>query len=201
MTSTTFTHDNKHSILVCTGDRDGSVRLWLASHDLLSDMKPPSAGSFSQVKWYKSKGKHCVTKIKFINQNTLISGNNQGDVRVWEVDQMKGPVENDDSIVSGLSLQFLLKGLHNGPVETAMNIGDVVITSGGNNGNIIAFDASDGRILGALVCHFGKETYDETTGEKGCVKSCVVGATVVGNKLVSLCRDGVLAKWAYSKND
>lgn len=72
MTSTTFIKDKEPSILVCTGDRDGSVRLWLAAYDLLSDAKPPSEGGiFNQVKWYKSKGKHCVTKTKFISQKVI----------------------------------------------------------------------------------------------------------------------------------
>jgi WD40 repeat protein len=193
MTSSTFTNDNKISILVCTGDRDGSVRLWLAPNDLLSDTKPPSGGIFRQVKWYKSKGKHCVTKTKFINESVLVSGNNQGDIRIWDVE---GIAENDDT-VPGLTLRYFLKSAHNGPVETALSIGDVVVTSGGNDGNLVAWDATSGQRLGAVLCHYGQETFDESTGEKGTVKSCVMGATVVKKRLVSLCRDGALAEWYF----
>jgi WD40 repeat protein len=193
MTSTTFIDNGKTSILVCTGDRDGSVRLWLAPIDLLSDTKPPSGGIFSQVKWYKSKGKHCVTQTKFINHSVLVSGNNQGDIRMWDVE---GITENG-VIVPGLTLRYFLKAAHNGPVETVLNIGDVVVSSGGNDGNLIAFEATSGRRLGAVLCHYGQETFDETTGEKGTVKSCVMGAAILNKRLVSLCRDGALAEWHF----
>lgn len=104
-----------------------------------------------------------------------------------------------ENLVPGLTLRYFLKAAHNGPVETAMNIGDVVITSGGNDGNLIAWDVTSGKKLGALLCHYGQETFDETTGEKGSVKSCVMGAAVVNDRVISLCRDGVLAEWVFSE--
>ena len=197
MTSTAFVENDKQFCLVCTGDREGSVRLWLAKDDLLEG-KPSSEAAFNQVKWYKSKGKHCVTMAKFVNSYMLVSGNNQGDIRIWNLITMDETDEDFHDIVPGLTLFHSFKHAHNGPVETAMSLGDVIITSGGNDGNLFGWDATSGKQLGAISCHYGQETFDETTGEKGVVKSCVVGAQVVNNRLISLCRDGVLAEWRFS---
>ena len=192
MTSTTFVENNKAFNLVCTGDREGSVRLWLAMDGFL-DSNSSSEALFNQVKWYKSKGKHCVTMAKFVNSHMLCSGNNQGDVRIWNLVTMDG-TDDGNNTFPGLSLCHFFKHAHNGPVETAMHLGDVIITSGGNDGNLFGWDMTSGKQLGVLSCHYGQETFDETTGEKGLVKSCVVGAQIVNNGLISLCRDGVLAE-------
>jgi WD40 repeat protein len=135
---------------------------------------------------------------KFINDHVLVSGNNQGDIRMWGIEKMKES-EESENVLPGLSLRYFLKAVHNGPVETAMNIGDVVITSGGNDGSLIGWCSTTGKKIGSLTCHYGQETFDETTGEKGVVKSCVIAALAVNDRLISLCRDGVLAEWKFGK--
>jgi WD40 repeat protein len=197
MTSTTFVEDDKQFCLVCTGDREGSVKLWLASDDILKG-DPPNEATFHHIKWYKSKNKHCVTMAKFVNSHMLVSGNNQGDIRIWNLITMDETDEDYHGIVPGLTLCYSFKHAHNGPVKTAMSLGDVIITSGGNDGNLFGWDATSGKQLGVISCHYGQETVDETTGEKGVVKSCVVGAQVMNNRLISLCRDGVLSEWRFS---
>ena len=196
MSSTTFIEDNREFSLVCTGDRAGSVKLYLASDGLLEN-KLSNETPFIHIKWYKSKGKHCVTMAKFVNSQMLVSGNRQGDIRIWNLATMHEIDEDSDETVPGLTLSHLLKHAHNGPVETVMNLGDVIITSGGNDGNLIGWDATRGKKLGTISCHYGQETFDANTGEKGLVKSCVVGAQVVDKRLISLCRDGVLAEWKF----
>ena len=194
--SATLGKNHKKAILVCTGDRDGSMKLWLTSYDFLSKSKHASGDLFDQVKWYKSKANQCVTVTKFINSHSLVSGNVKGDIRLWEVESIAKSSE-DESKVPGLTMRHLLKCAHNGPVETVTNIGDAVITSGGNDGNLVGWDISTGQKIGTISCHYGQETFNESTGDKGVVHSCVVSNIVVDDRLISLCRDGILAQWVF----
>lgn len=63
------------------------------------------------------------------------------------------------------------------------------------------WDLTSGEKIGTVSCHYGQVTFDETTGEQGTVKSCVVGIQIGNGRLISLCRDGVLAEWVFEEDN
>lgn len=195
MTSTLIKKESESLVLVCTGDSDGSIRLWRSPSDLLFNS---AENTFRHVKWYKSKAKHKVTTAKFIQSNLLVSGNIQGDIRIWDLTQTH---ESGGQLVPGLSLRFYLKNAHNGKVgKVCIGLGDILLTAGGNDGSLSGWDLTTGKNVLTLCCHEGKESSHPTKKEKVIAKSSVVGAVLTGqgDRLVTLCRDGVLSDWAFA---
>lgn len=195
MTSTLIKKESESLVLVCTGDSDGSIRLWTSPSDLLFNS---AENTFRHVKWYKSKAKHKVTTAKFIQSNLLVSGNIQGDIRIWDLTRTH---ESGGQLVPGLSLRFYLKNAHNGKVgKVCIGLGDILLTAGGNDGSLSGWDLTTGKKVLTLCCHEGKEISHPTKKEKVIAKSSVVGAVLTGqgDRLVTLCRDGVLSDWAFA---
>jgi WD40 repeat protein len=199
MTSTAIAKGNESTILLCTGDSDGAIGVWSASSGLLSRCNADSV-VFHQIQRCETRGRHLVTAIKFIQKNVLVSGDNQGDIRVWDLDCTDSSVRNDDRMLPSLQLRRHLKSAHNGSVEMCMNVGNILMTSGGNDGNIAGWDTTSWKKIGALCCHQGKDAVHPTTSARDVLKSCVVGAILTrkDNRLVSLCRDGVISDWTHA---
>ena len=101
-----------------------------------------------------------------------------------------------DGLLPKLKLINDLIGSHNGAVEFMTNIGDALLTSGGNDGKLIMRDVNTGSKLGFLDCHPGVHI----AGVKQKLKSCVVEVFLNGKdgRLISLCRDGVLQQWMFA---
>lgn len=182
--------------MICTGDRDGNIRLWLKpDDDLVGLCARVETQKFKHVQVYKSStqsgtGFHLVTRAFFVDNNLLITGTNNGDVRFW---QMQVTESASRAIGRGplpaLTLRYDLIGIHNGAVELLTVVGDVLLSSGGNNGKIVGWDISTGRRLGSIRCHPGRRL----EGEGGTIRSCVVDLLVSEkDTLISLCRDGTL---------
>lgn len=198
MTSTAIAKGNDSTILICTGDSDGAIWLWSASSGLLGTCHADNV-AFHQIQRFETRGKHLVTAMKFIQRNVLVSCCNQGDIRVWDLHCTNSAVSNSDQVLPSLQLRRHLKSAHNGSVEMCMNVGDILLTSGGNDGNIAGWDTMTWEKIGALCCHQGKDAVHPTTRTRDVIKSCVVGAILTrkDNRLVSLCRDGVIFDWIY----
>ena len=92
--------------------------------------------------------------------------------------------------VPALTLRYDLMGIHNGAVDLLTVVGDVLLSSGGNDGKIVGWDITTGLRLGAIRCHPGTRL----EGGGGAVRSCVVDLLLSGKEgiLISLCRDGRL---------
>ena len=185
--------------ILCTGDRDGKVRLWLVGND------GSSTKTFRHLHQYNSStqtgtGFHLVTKAKFINDTVLVTGTNQGSVRIWCLEFKNDPGRNfGKGPLPKLQLRYDLMGQHSGSVEVCTNVGDVLLTSGGDDGKIIGWDINSGLKIGqALSCHPGKKLTRLDNGEETNVNSSVIDfiLNVMDGKLISLCRDGVLAEWS-----
>ncbi len=145
-------------------------------------------------------GYHLVTRAMFImNSSLLITATNNGDVRFWQLTCVgnpsrvlgKGPLPN-------LSLRYDLNSIHNGGIELLMNIGDILLTSGGNDGKIIGWDISKGIKLGRLCCHLGSDIEERGVAVAN-IRSCVVDLLISGKdgSMVSLCRDGKLRQLKF----
>lgn len=184
--------------VICTGDRDGNIRLWLKPDDDLVGLcsRGFEGQKFRHVQLYKSStqsgtGYHLVTRAFFVHDNLLITGTNNGDVRFWQMQVAESPSRSiGRGPVPALTLRYDLMGIHNGAVELLTVVGDVLLSSGGNDGKIVGRDISTGLILGTIRCHPGRQL----EGRGGAVHSCVVDLLLSGTEgsLISLCRDGSL---------
>ena len=132
-----------------------------------------------------------------------ITGTNNGDVRFWRLQLAedssratgKGPLP-------GLKLRYDLTGIHNGAVELLVPVGDVLLSSGGNDGKILGWDISTGLRLGEMQCHPGTpvDAAGNVVATGGnMLRSCVVDLAMNGRDgtLISLCRDGSLTQLSF----
>lgn len=196
--ASTVVHSQGRSLsILCTGDRDGNIRIWLKPDDDLVGLCTRTAQQkFRHIQLYKSSthrgtGCHLVTRAMFVKGDLLITGTNNGDVRFWQLRCIEDPSRSlDKGPLPNLTLRYDLMGVHNGAVELLMNVGDVLLSSGGNDGKITGWDISSGLSLGCVPCHPGTRLQDGTAT----VRSCVVDLLISGKagSLISLCRDGSL---------
>ena len=196
--STSMESNGHFYSVICTGDRDGNIRLWLKPDDDLVGLcsRGFEGQKFRHVQLYKSStqsgtGYHLVTRAFFVHDNLLITGTNNGDVRFWQMHVAESPSRSiGRGPVPALTLRYDLMGIHNGAVELLTVVGDVLLSSGGNDGKIVGRDISTGLILGTIRCHSGRRL----EGGGGAVHSCVVDLLLNGTEgsLISLCRDGSL---------
>mmetsp|Transcript_33895 Transcript_33895/g.72276 ORF Transcript_33895/g.72276 Transcript_33895/m.72276 type:complete len:263 (+) Transcript_33895:1-789(+) len=193
--------DRSFSVL-CTGDRDGNIRVWLKPDGDLEDLRASASGQkFRHVQLYKSSthrgtGYHLVTRAMFVgDDNLLITGTNNGDVRFW---QLQCAEDSSKAIGKGplpsLTLRYDLMGIHNGAVELLMNVGDVLLTCGGNDGKILGWDISTGLRLGSVQCHPGRRIEE---GGGDILYSCVVDRLMSRKdvRIITLCRDSSLRQF------
>ncbi|KAL7533642.1 LOW QUALITY PROTEIN: hypothetical protein ACHAXR_005360, partial [Thalassiosira sp. AJA248-18] len=163
MASTVIHSQGQPLSVLCTGDRDGNIRIWLKPDDDLKGLCTPMGQKFRHIQLYKSSthrgtGYHLVTRAKFIRNNLLITGTNNGDVRFWQLQCVEDPTRSiGKGPLPSLTLRYDLMGIHNGAVELLMNVGDVLLSSGGNDGKIVGWDISTGLRLGSIRCHPGRQ--------------------------------------------
>jgi len=199
--STTIMSGGRFYSVLCTGDRNGNIRLWLKPDDDLVELcSRPESQKFCHIQHVKSSTQsvHLVTHALFVHDNLLITGTNNGDVRFWqmnvtEVASRTGP---------HLTLRYDLMGIHNGAVELLTNVGDVLLSSGGNDGNIVGWDINTGRRLGTIQCHSGTRLRFNDGEDIMTLRSCVVDMLLSGKEgsLISLCRDGSLRLFKMNVN-
>eukprot|EP00804_Cyclotella_cryptica_P020164 CCRYP_014920-RB/>CCRYP_014920-RB protein AED:0.18 eAED:0.21 QI:257/0/0/1/0/0/4/0/852 len=192
MTSTVISKENDSTILLCIGDSNGTVGVWSASSGLLSRCNEGSE-IFHLIARHESARQYLVTALTFVQKNMFVSGDNQGDIRVWDLDCTHGSMRNADNLSLSLKLRRHIKSAHNGSVELCMNIRNVLMTSGGNDGNIVGWDTVSWKKIGVFCCHQGKDVLHPTTQASHVLKSCVVGAILTG-------RDGRLTGMTYEFN-
>ncbi len=197
MASTTVETEDYSIAIICTGDSNGKIRLWLRptlwSHQSHTYFLP------SQVKQAGTRT-GLVTRMKFIHSNLLVTCTNNGDLRIWkilcweELRYIGGGFRPEPR----LKLKYDKMNLHDGAVEVVMNVGDMLLTSGGNDGKVIGVDLNNGLILQSIDCHAG-ERLQNSEGSTLLAKSCVVDMIVSGKEgcMISLCRDGTLQRWSF----
>lgn len=198
MASTTVETEDYSIAIICTGDSNGKIRLWL---------RPPDSFNLSDTYFVPSQVKQAgtrtglVTRMNFVHNNLLVTCTNNGDLRIWKLqcwDELCRYNGGEIGPKPQLKLKYDKMNLHNGAVEVVMNVGDMLLTSGGNDGKVIGVDLNNGLILQSIDCHAG-ERLQNSEGSTFLAKSCVVDMIVSGKEgcLISLCRDGTLQRWDF----
>lgn len=197
MASTTVETEDYSIAIICTGDSNGKIRLWL---------RPPSfhlSDTYFVLSQVKQAGTRTglVTRMKFVHNNLLVTCTNNGDLRIWKLqcwDELCRYNNGEIGPKPKLKLKYDKMNLHNGAVEVVMNVGDILLTSGGNDGKVIGVDLNNGLILQSIDCHAG-ERLQNSEGSTLLAKSCVVDMIVSGKEgcMISLCRDGTLQRWNF----
>lgn len=188
MTSTEVCDEGYTYGILVTGDKSGMVKLW-------------SIGEVGTVfkKLVGGQGggdNHPVTIASTIGGNMFVTGNNNGDLRFWSVSykELRGIINVE------LKLRRDIPGAHVGSIEWCMNVGNILLTSGGNDGRIFGWDLNSHKRVGCLSCHQGKNIRLPGRSKNVHMKSCVVSAILPvtsKGKLITLCRDGVMGYWTY----
>jgi WD40 repeat protein len=206
--ASTFVHTQNHSFsVICTGDGEGKIRLWTRPDEGLLALTPPEPVPYrrSETNFVPIQVKQAgtrtglVTRMKFVSNEVLVTCTNNGDLRIWKCcNKPYGHSGGEKGLRPQLELKYDKMGLHNGAVEVVINVGGVLLTSGGNDGKVIGVDLNTGLILGSIDCHTGERLQDRE-GTTLIAKSCVVDIILSGKEgcMISLCRDGTLAKFHY----
>ena len=199
MASTTIDTGEYSSSIICTGDGEGKIRLWTRPDSALFN---GSEASFVPIQ-VKQAGTRTglVTRMKFLHNELLVTCTNNGDLRIWKLQCCNKPSSRSGCKIvrkPQLELKYDKMSLHNGAVEVVMNVGDVLLTSGGNEGTATAIDLNNGLILQSIDCHTG-ERLQHHDGNTLLAKSCVVDMIVSGKEgcMITLCRDGTLQRWNF----
>ena len=146
--------------------------------------------------------------MSFVHNNLLITGNNFGDLRVWELKMSSNELPD-------LNLRFSIPSAHVGTVECMHVFGNTLCTTGGNDGLFKGWDITTGDILGSVGCHTGtlsiinsmsgETTYQPSKRNRSWtqdeMKSAVIGMYFVPTlqNLATICRDGTIHSWDYGK--
>ena len=158
-----------------------------------------------------------VTLIKFARKDVLMSGSNEGDICFWDLklhlpDLMQAKDSsrhtmitdsNSPKLMPNLVLRHRISTAHNGTVESVEVCGNVALTSGGNEGEVKAWNIQSGNLLGQVRCHQGvvfppplPSSTKKGRGRK-LLRRAVIGSTIYQGNIISVCRDGTLHVWDY----
>mmetsp|Transcript_33909 Transcript_33909/g.65179 ORF Transcript_33909/g.65179 Transcript_33909/m.65179 type:complete len:898 (-) Transcript_33909:305-2998(-) len=201
--ASTVIHSKFHSYSVlCTGSDRGNIRVWQKADVNLHTLSALGKNKFRSVQSCKcstnrGNSHHIVTRMVFMYNQLLVTGSNSGDLRVWQLKCFENKHRTGDAEVPKLTLRNELSNNHiTGAIEFLANVGDLLIASGGNNGELICWDINTGLKLGSLDCHIGRPINGDRT-----LRSCVVEVFLDGKdgRIITLCRDGVLNQWEFKK--
>ena len=187
--------------LIGAGDEKGFISFYASEIDESKDhgFSFYSAGKskFSQREQIKP------TRMKFLDRDILLTGSTHGDVKIM---QLRVREDLNRSQVSVVTLHRM-SSAHVGTIEQMERFGDVLITSGGFDGQMKGWNFRTGRLLGNVVCHPGRHSAPETASVQPNrpIFSSVVGSvlfddTTDGKSLLCLCRDGTLFSWKFTQN-
>lgn len=195
--------DGSFFSIICTGDGNGKIRLWTRHHPIIPPNYIDGRMKFVPIQ-VKQAGTRTglVTRMKFVYNDLLVSGTNNGDLRIWKLHSCVNRRSSTELPPRPqLDLKYDKMGLHNGGIEVVTHVGDILLTSGGNDGKVLGVDLNTGLILGNLDCHPGELIQHAESGNMVLAKSCVVDLIISGKDrcMTSFCRDGTMQRWGFNR--
>ena len=196
--------DGSFFSIICTGDGNGKIKLWTRHYPIIPPNYIDGRMLFTPIS-VKQAGTRTglVTRMKFVYDDLLVSGTNNGDLRIWKLHSCVNRRRSAELPPwPTLDLKYDKMGLHNGGIEVVTNVGDILLTSGGNDGKVLGVDLNTGLFLGNLDCHPGEHIQHAESGSMVLAKSCVVDLIISGKDgcmMSFFCRDGTIQQWAFNR--
>ena len=204
LAATTVQHLGLNSALLSAGDDKGFISFYASETDESKDQDLAfySAGKSK----FSTREQIKPTRMKFLDDDVLLAGSTHGDVKVLRLRVREDLVRSTRVIASVVTLHRM-SSAHIGTIEQIERFGDVLITSGGFDGQLKGWNYRTGRLLGSITCHPGRHSAPETAPVQPNrpIFSSVVGSVMLddytdGKSLLCLCRDGTLFNWKYTQD-
>ena len=157
-----------------------------------------------------------IVELSLFNNDVLVSGTNSGDVQVWDVAQKQSYTKKKRKSASlpqpnsrlKLAQRFLVPIAHSGNITSLSFFGDVLLTTGGNDGFTKAWSMNSSSLLGTITNCEGADS-SKLCSQKNLshteklvfsydgLKSAVMSNIFCNQSIISLSRDGRLCRWQY----
>lgn len=217
--------ERNSSLILFTGDEGGRVVMWKSRPGSTLRQSGDSDGSLSRgvrsicnfeaiftIPSMETNSK--ISKLSLFKKNVLICGNNKGDVRVFDVVQKKTYAKKKRKSVLRpnaslrLSQRFIVPRAHSGNIDSLTFFGDILLTTGGNDGLTKAWSTKSGSSIGSVVSFLGADSSKLCALKNLChtekrvysyegLKSAIVSNFFCGRAMISFNRAGDLCRWEY----
>lgn len=157
-----------------------------------------------------------VTKLSLFRRNVLVAGYNAGDVRVFDIVQKKTYVKKarkkaiKPNASLRLSQRLFVPIAHPGRIYSITFFGDILLTTGSNDGATKAWSMVSGDLLGTLT------TFHDTDSSMLCsqkglshtekrvfsyegLKTAIVSNIFCDRKMISINRYGQICCWNFGE--
>lgn len=201
------------SLFLFTGDEAGKTIMWKLRPSI---SRVKNSFKFEPIFKLPTFSGAQITKLDIFHNNVLVSGSTTGDVQVWDVVEKKTyskknrKVNHNPNARFRMSQRFLVPIAHSGKITSLSCFGDVLLTTGGNDGVTKAWSiaSGDGDLIGTIescrgvasaqllaqdgIGHTERRVYSYEG-----LRSAVLTNIFIGCSMISLCRDGSLCRWRY----
>jgi WD40 repeat protein len=183
--------EDANTTLLCTSDERGHLTLWSLAQ-VSHDFRDLSYKTMSSE--LVEPGGSLPTQMEFLHQSNdiVVVGTNSGGLFTFRL---------------SISRERLLIPLHAvptahvGAVESIKIVGNVLLTCGGYEGQVMGWDVNTLSPLGSIAVHPGRLYPPSHTSRSQALLNCAVVDTIVWQEresLVSLCRDGTVQEYSYA---
>lgn len=158
---------------------------------------------------------HQISKLILASSDTLVSGSTSGDIQVWDIffevkkrgKRKKREASKYQDAMPGLRERFMIPMAHSGNITSLEFIGDLLLSTGGNDGFTKVWSMLSPQIIGSIVSYERRmkslpppENFDKTEKQaysQNELKCSVVSNFIHNSSLISFSRDGLLSSWHY----
>ena len=204
LAATAVQHLGLNSALLSAGDDKGFISFYASETDESKDQDLAfySAGKSK----FSTREQIKPTRMKFLDDDILLAGSTHGDVKVLQL-RIREDLVRSTRVQASVVTLHRMSSAHVGTIDQIERFGDVLITSGGFDGQLKGWNYRTGRLLGSITCHPGRHSAPETAPVQPNrpIFSSVVGSVMLedytdGKSLLCLCRDGTLFNWKYTQD-
>ena len=202
------------SLFIFTGDEAGKMIMWKLRPSISRVKTSFKFDAIFKLPTLDAGAK--ISQLGLFTNNALVSGSTSGDIQVWDIVEKKTyskknrKVANNPNAMFRMSQRFLIPIAHSGKITSLSFFGGVLLTTGGNDGVTKAWSISsgDGDLVGTIESCQGADSA-QLLSEEGLshtesrvysyegLRSAVLNNFIIGNSMISFCRDGGLCRWRY----